>query len=1244
MDYCILWIDLMNNLPIGYPRRDADFDVLPGFQNPPAGYGEVAFYWWLGEPLTRERLTWQLDQFTRRGISGLQINYAHSDRGGLTWGLTYPSEPPLFSSEWWALFDWFVKEANRRGIAVSVSDYTLGVGQGWYLDEIAAIYPDMRGKTLCLTTHRVKRGEWLDVGLPEDWISVMAYPLEGAAVENGIDLRPLVSDRRLRWTPSDADWQVAVVSAETVTRSLDPMHPASGRETINRFFERFADHHPDQPGRGLNFFFSDELNFGVSGKLWTTRFAGEFRRRKGYDLIPELPALWLDLGARTAKVRLDYNDILVVLSEEGYFKPLYEWHQRRGMMFGCDHGGRGLTVDEFGDYFRTQRWNQAPGCDQPFLQTDLIKNKVAASIAHLYERQRVWLEGFHSSGWGTSTADLTRASLINYAHGQNLLSLHGLYYSTRGSWWEWAPPCNHFRMPYWAHFGVYLTAMERLSYLLSQGVHRCDVAILYPVAAVEAGFDGQKAVEASFDLGRNLYAQGIDFDFIDFESLDRAVIDGEELTVAGERYRVLLLPSMRAVRYSTLEKAAAFQRSGGIVLLTGTLPEASDRIGANDPDLDQLVREITSHQPAAVSSADVITHLRAAFVPDFAVEATTADSHESLAVMHRRIGERDLYAVYGVAQGALCHFRTHGKLELWDMWTGSTSPLYAVKTDQQGTYVRLPLTEHDLQLIVFAPDDSPVLIDVSGVEQLAVSEHGSVTGVVATGGTYQGTVQQDGNSRTVSGTVEQPPDELVFDRTWRFELVPTLDNQWGDFRLPATDKRIGAEIRRCRYQFDPLQIGEASGWAHAEFDDSTWEKTTLGFGRQFWKLGPLPDDDMMVLETALHALTAVDPNIPIECEGKTYTWASLEFSWRDGIENDPGHQGYHGLKGEVHDDLIALGRGEQTHTALARVPEASGKRYYLWTTVTVEQPCTVKVICGGLLPTRIWIDGVPLALDAENIALSSGKHSFLLRYDEVGRGYCFLAEQSFQRPPLDPHSAALRWYNAPGILPFDAQPAQTAPLGWYRFTSAPGLRSLVFRAYGKARLWVDGLEYTLETGLSDGDAIGYRAILPTTIQLPAQVTICLEHAVGHYDGAAIPDPIELECGEGLLRCGDWSQVDGLHTYSGGAWYRQDIPLTEEQAACETVLDLGDVISTALVRINDVTIGTRIAPPWTFDLAGVLRAGSNRVEICVYNTLANHYQTIPTRFRGTPVSGLLGDVRLKFYRRIQLDAPNSGSAD
>jgi hypothetical protein len=93
------------------------------------------------------------------------------------------------------------------------------------------------------------------------------------------------------------------------------MHPDSGRLYAENFFGQFENRFPGEAGRGLNFFFSDELNFNVSGHLWNDSFAEEFRRRKGYDILTELPSLFADCGSRTTKVRLDYSDVMVVVSE-----------------------------------------------------------------------------------------------------------------------------------------------------------------------------------------------------------------------------------------------------------------------------------------------------------------------------------------------------------------------------------------------------------------------------------------------------------------------------------------------------------------------------------------------------------------------------------------------------------------------------------------------------------------------------------------------------------------------------------------------------------------------------------------------------------------------------------------------------------------------------------------------------------------------------------------------------------------
>jgi len=72
-----------------------------------------------------------------------------------------------------------------------------------------------------------------------------------------------------------------------------------------------------------------------------------------------------------------------------------------------------------------------------------------------------------------------------------------------------------------------------------------------------------------------------------------------------------------------------------------------------------------------------------------------------------------------------------------------------------------------------------------------------------------------------------------------------------------------------------------------------------------------------------------------------------------------------------------------------------------------------------------------------------------------------------------------------------------------------------------------------------------------------------------------------------------------------------------------------VASSAEVRVNGRSAGVRVAPPWRWDVTRFVSRGKNRVEVVVYNTLANHYSTIPTRYRGRTTSGMLGPVKVLF---------------
>ena len=73
--------------------------------------------------------------------------------------------------------------------------------------------------------------------------------------------------------------------------------------------------------------------------------------------------------------------------------------------------------------------------------------------------------------------------------------------------------------------------------------------------------------------------------------------------------------------------------------------------------------------------------------------------------------------------------------------------------------------------------------------------------------------------------------------------------------------------------------------------------------------------------------------------------------------------------------------------------------------------------------------------------------------------------------------------------------------------------------------------------------------------------------------------------------------------------------------------MGDLVSSAEVHVNGQPVGVKVSPPWTFDISPFARAGENLVEVQIRSTLANHYLTIPTQYRGSTVAGLLGPVRL-----------------
>ena len=919
------------------------------------------------------------------------------------------------------------------------------------------------------------------------------------------------------------------VTVEKVPFSISPMAKGMGDAYVEEFYGAFERHFPDECGKGINYFFSDELQFNVRGNLWCDDFREEFIKRKGYDITEKWNAIFEDIGHETEKIRLDYYDVIVQLSEERYFKPVYDWHEERGMTFGCDHGGRGTDITEFGDYFRAMKWNQGPGNDQPHLESNIIKSKCSASIAHMYQRPRVWLEGFYSSGWDTGSDSVADAIFRNFALGHNLLSLHGLYYSTHGSMWEWAPPCNHHHMPYWPLMDSLLECSKRLSYLNASGVHRADVAILYPVAAAEADVtQGEEAAATAFETANYIYPLGIDFDFIDFESVERATVSDGKLCVSGEEFSTVIIPAMKAVRFAMMPRLLEFARDGGQVIFSKHLPESSDRAGRADAVLDAIVEEILSLGCKADTPSEIVEKIRAHRVPDFECDSP------SPFVNHRIIEGKDYYLVYGVPNGTELRFRASGYPVLLNPWNGEAMKLTNYRACADITALEMPLTEKEMLVIVFendkdAADELPEYCPFSEDVDSVVSMEGE----------------------------------------WSCELVPTMDNKYGDWRLPESDGFIGAEARQFEYAFSEngKQVSE-------------WKSSVYSYGTYFY-----------IAEGAL------DENALINATAPVAGMKEYRFSKKHGVEGDAGDQGsYHGLKSCISDDFLVMGQKIVTYAGSSSVYEGEGP-YYFFTTVYLDKPTRVLVESGDYRPEKIWIDHTEATLG--EMMLTAGRHYILLKFPHGGKSYFVIKKtDGFERSvPL-----VTKWYKNTDTVDFDALPEYAGKYCLYKFIAPPGASVMSVDADMPVKAYIDGKE--LEKIGENEFALG--------ISKATEIKVCVQQRAGCYDTAVFDSPITFRTQRGCYDFGMSFDEQGLGFYSGGIRFRKTLDINSDGGRVFFEADYS-VGCSMEVWVNGVRAGVMLTQPYRIEITELLKKGVNDIEVVSYNTPHNHMKTIPTNY-------------------------------
>ena len=153
----------------------------------------------------------------------------------------------------------------------------------------------------------------------------------------------------------------------------------------------------------------------------------------------------------------------------------------------------------------------------------------------------------------------------------------------------------------------------------------------------------------------------------------------------------------------------------------------------------------------------------------------------------------------------------------------------------------------------------------------------------------------------------------------------------------------------------------------------------------------------------------------------------------------------------------------------------------------------------------------------------------------------------------------------------------------------------------------------------------YTATAPQLLPEMAKVALRIEQDRGNYGGARCRSQSPWIVGPDGC---PWAigRKPALETYSGGPGIAKRSFLSQ-QTQDRILLQLGGVAATAeSMSMASGRHQDRAALDSRY--LEVCQSGDNRIEILVYNTLANHYGTIPSSYRGLPISGLIGPVRLE----------------
>jgi len=579
-------------------------DVKSDFVNPPLKFRSRPLWFWNNANVTAAEVEAQL-----------QGNRDRSGYGGLA-PLPFGAEftPKYLSEEYFALYGAAVKKAKELGMFLTIYDEygfpsgSGGANMGDGIPRFKNKYPEGILRRLDKNEDDITGPGAYSKPLPSG--TLMSIVAMNTDTKERVDLTGKVSQGSISWSVPKGSWKIMTfVCVLDGDPNVDYLEPNQVAKFISMVYQPYYEEFSKDFGSTISGAFYDEPTmYRGQGRLWTDKFNEKFLATYGFSPTPYYPALWYDIGPETQAARNYLFGFRAELYASGYMKTIQDWCTAHGgvsLLGHQDQENIKNPVGVSGDLMKCYKYQDVPGIDKIGWDNDPEGYyKIVSSVAYNWDKAQVMTETYGAMG-NLGWDRLYAIVMEQYAKGINNFVQHGVWYNS--SRVTYLPELSYRNPRYATGLADYNTYIGRLNVLLQDtGRHVADIAVLYPIATLQAGyhFDGPlspysggvNVLEADYVYLGELLATKVcrDFTFLHPEVLDeRCSIKGNRITlnnrVNHEEYRVVILPGHRTIRWSNLKKIKQFYDNGGNVIATGQLPYKSAEFG-HDADVVATIK------------------------------------------------------------------------------------------------------------------------------------------------------------------------------------------------------------------------------------------------------------------------------------------------------------------------------------------------------------------------------------------------------------------------------------------------------------------------------------------------------------------------------------------------------------------------------------------------------------------------------------------------------------------------------